>query len=352
MQLDHAQIDSAMQQAVGDGVFPAAELLVGTPTAILHHQHYGDCSDQSIFDLASLTKIICTTTLAMIAVAEGKLQLTDLLTQHLTIPQDPTHQDIRLYHLLQHSSGLPAHRPYYAHMPAKFIGTNAGYAWTIKACAQEPCEAAAGECVVYSDIGFILLGRVLENLWQTDLNSLYQREVAVPFGLSHTHFRPNRTNTLDNYLPTQACPWRQRIIRGESRDENCFAMGGVAGHAGLFGNASDLHCFAQQIVAATQGAHDILNPSVVQNFIQPTTPAPHIATRRVLGWDRSDGSQSSAGRYVSSQTIGHLAYTGCSLWIDLEKKIWVVLLSNRTHPSVDNDKIKSFRPKIHDLILK
>ncbi len=344
-------IDAAMQTGIRDGVFPAAELLVGTPEKILHHAHYGDCHHGSLFDIASLTKVVCTTTLCMIAVAEGKLSLTDKLVDRISIPQHPSHNDICIYHLLQHTSGLPAHRKYYLEMPAGEVGKIAGREFVLNACSQEVSEHPAGQQAVYSDIGFILLGRVLEEVWCEDLDTLFERAIAKPWGLTATHFVKTRAKHPEtNYVPTEDCSWRKHVVRGVSRDENCDAMGGVAGHAGLFSNAADLHQFSKIVIAAVEGAHDFLNPSVVQNFIEPTTPAPHQPTKRVLGWDRPEDTNSTAGTHFSPRTIGHLAFTGCSLWIDLQKKIWVALLTNRTYPTVENNKIRAFRPMIHNLI--
>lgn len=346
-----AAIDSAMQQGIADGVFPAAELLVGTPNQILHHNHYGDCHHNSLFDIASLTKVACTTTLAMIAVEEGKLSLTDKLIDRISLPQHPSHNDICIYHLLQHTSGLPAHRKFYLEIPAQDLGKLAAKELILNACSQEISEHPAGQQAVYSDIGFILLGRVLEELWGDDLDTVFEREIAKPWGLTTTHFVKTRAKHPEtNYVPTEDCSWRKHIVRGVSRDENCYTMGGVAGHAGLFANATDLHQFAKLFVAAASGSHEFLNSSVVQNFIEPTTPAPQIPTERVLGWDTPNTPNSSAGRHFSKHSIGHLAFTGCSLWIDLEKQRWVILLTNRTYPTIDNNKIREFRPKIHDLI--
>lgn len=356
-------IDIAMQHGIADGVFPAAELLVGTPEKILHHGHYGDCHHNSLFDIASLTKVVCTTTLAMVAVEEGKLSLTDKLVDRIALPQHPSHSDICIYHLLQHTSGLPAHRKYYLELPPHEIGKIAARDWILNACSQEVSEHPAGQQAVYSDIGFILLGRVLEELWQEDLDVVFDREIAKPWGLTATHFvrvchsrraSPQGTMSIgnpgDNYIPTEDCPWRKHIVRGVSRDENCYAMGGVAGHAGLFSNATDLHQFAKSLVAATDGSHELLNPSIVQNFIEPVTPAPKSPSDWVLGWHRPSVPYSSSGQYFSKHSIGHSGFTGCTLWIDLQKKLWVILLTNRTYPTVTNTKIREFRPMIHDLV--
>lgn len=315
-----AAIDAAMQKGIADGVFPAAELLVGTPDKILYHNRFGRCTPDSIFDIASLTKPICTATLAMMAAAEGKLAVTDLLRRRISEAQDPSHDTIQLQHLLRHTSGLPAHRPYYLQMPTTDIGTPSGKKWIITACSQEKTIYPAGDRKLYSDIGFILLGQVVEEALGAPLDQLFSTRVARPLGLAKTAF-------TGGTLPTQHCPWRQREIVGENRDENCHAMGGVAGHSGLFSSAEDLHQFATAFVTTHDG----------------TTP--------VLGWDVPEGPQSAAGTRFSSHTIGHLAFTGCSLWIDLQRKLWVILLTNRTYPTIENNKIRDFRPMIHDVIL-
>ncbi|PIR21350.1 MAG: hypothetical protein COV45_00980 [Deltaproteobacteria bacterium CG11_big_fil_rev_8_21_14_0_20_47_16] len=340
-------IDAEMQRGIDDGVFPAAELLVGAPQEIRYHKRFGACQSNSLFDIASLTKVVNTTTLCMMAVAERKLAVTDFLSQRTSIPQHPSHDPIQLYHLLQHSSGLPAYRRYYLELPVDDVATPAGKEWIIHACSKEPCEQPVGERVVYSDVGFILLGRVLEEVYSEDLDVLFHQRIAKPLGLTNTSFHP----TPEICLPSEDSPWRHRVVWGECRDENCYAMGGVAGHAGLFGNAEDLHRFASALVKAHAGNKDFLNPEVVSAFLHPTTPPPHQPTRRVLGWDAPDSKNSSAGSHFSPTTIGHLGHTGCSLWVDLERSLWVILLTNRTYPNVENDKIRSFRPIIHDLVL-
>ncbi len=346
-----AAIDAAMQQGIADGVFPAAELLAGSPEKILHHNHYGDCHHNSLFDIASLTKVVCTTTLCMIAVEEGRLSLTDRLVDCISLPQHPSHKDICIYHLLQHTSGLPAHRKFYLEVPEHDLGKPSARDFILNRCSQEISEHPAGQQAVYSDIGFILLGRILEELWQEDLDRIFDREIARPWGIRSTHFTKIRARHPElNYVPTEDCRWRKRVMRGVSRDENCYAMGGVAGHAGLFSHATDLHQFAKLLVAAAGGSHEFLNPSIVQNFIEPTTPLPQNSTERVLGWVIPTAPYSSSGSRFSSHSIGHTGFTGCSLWVDLQEKLWVILLTNRTHPTVESNKIRDFRPMIHDLI--
>lgn len=347
-------IDAAMRRGIADGVFSAAELLVGMPEKILHHNHYGDCHHGSLFDIASLTKVVCTTTLTMMAVEEGMISLADKLVDRLSLPQHPSHNDICIYHLLQHTSGLPAHRKFYLEIPPHDWGKESARDFMLNACAQEISEHPAGQQAVYSDIGFMLLGRVLEEVWGKDLDAIFEREIAQSWGLTATHFVKTRAKHPEtNYVPTEDCAWRKHVIRGVSRDENCYTMGGVAGHAGLFSQAEDLHQFAKCIVAAAcDASHELLNPSILQNFIEPTTPAPIYPTERVLGWDRPSTMNSSAGSHFSRRTIGHLAFTGCSLWMDLQKKLWVILLTNRTYPTIENNKIRDFRPMIHDVILE
>ncbi|MBI4366365.1 MAG: beta-lactamase family protein [Deltaproteobacteria bacterium] len=353
-------IDAAMEEAVATGVFPAAELLVTREAAIVHHAHYGHARRGMLYDIASLTKPVATTSVLMHAIAAGHLQLGDRLIDRLPGVPHATHTAITIGHCLRHMAGYPAWQPYFQEVPERTIGTPAGREMVVRRAMQELPVAAPGTACTYSDIGFILLGEVVERTEGHGLERLFDERIARPVGMTHTHFRPLPQSGRPmvaagaklsdrRFAPTEDCPWRRKTVHGEVHDQNCYAMGGVAGHAGLFSTAADLHRFAAAIHAADRGRSDCFAPDVVRALLRPEDPAPQGATW-VYGWDRPAPHNSQAGRHFSRDSIGHLGYTGCSLWIDLEQDFWIILLTNRVHPSTTNEKIRAFRPLLHDVI--
>lgn len=342
-------IDSLMKQAVEDLVFPSAALLVAHREKILHKGYYGKARKGMCFDIASLTKPICTATLAMLLVQEGKIELTQAV-----------HKKVTIEHLLSHTSGLPSWKPYYRELPLDAIGTEKGERHILRSIMEEPLFAEPGKICEYSDLGYILLGDFLEKAGGKPLEVLFDEKIAKPLKLKNTFFVkqgvPTHGLTVPRrrFAPTEDCPWRRKVIHGEVHDQNCYAMGGVAGHAGLFATTSDVHRFVVALLKCYRGQSDWTKQKIVKEFLDwhiSTSTHPHIGTY-VLGWDTPTSGSSSAGRYFSPHSIGHLGYTGCSLWIDLNKDFWVILLTNRIHPSTANEKIKTFRPRLHDAVVR
>ncbi|MDO8527086.1 MAG: serine hydrolase domain-containing protein [Deltaproteobacteria bacterium] len=367
-------IDQEMEAAVESGVFPAASLLVAKEGQILHHNHYGKARTGTFFDIASLTKPLSTATLAMQLVQEDLLKLDDTVYQWLGGARLPAHRKMTVTHLLSHTSGLPAWHPFYRELPIDQVGTAAGRQHILASCLQEPVLSEPGTQCVYSDLGYILLGEILEQTGLVPLDLLFQNRVAKPLGLKETFFvrimgakdsdighrtptfggqASNIESTHRRFAPTEDCPWRGRVIRGEVHDQNAYAMGGVAGHAGLFSTAEDLHKFIAELSKCYHGKSDWISQNIVKDFLDYDVRSPMSAERSyTLGWDTPTPGQSSSGGHFSPHSIGHLGYTGCSMWIDLDKNFWVILLTNRIHPSTLNEKIKAFRPQIHNLIWK
>ena len=367
-------VDQMMGQAVERGIFPSATLLVANKETILHHKSYGKARTDTCFDIASLTKPIATATLAMEFVQEGLLKLEDTTYQWLGGARDPFHRKMTVAHLLSHTSGLPAWKPFYRELPIDQIGTPAGKQHIVLSCLQEPIFSEPGFQCVYSDLGYILLGEILEQAGSASLDVLFQNRIAGPLGLKDTFFNkvmgrsmvhgPRSTVQHRRFTPTEDCPWRGHVLHGEVHDQNAFAMGGVAGHAGLFSTAGDIHKFVTELLKCYRSESNWLAQNTVQTFIdQKVAPVSASggatfwstikqAGTYVLGWDTPTFGSSSAGRYFSPHSIGHLGYTGCSIWIDLDKDFSVILLTNRINPSTTNEKIKAFRPRIHDLCWK
>lgn len=354
-------IDIAMEEGVDTGVFPSAELLVAHRGTVVHHRHYGQSRAGMLYDVASLTKVISTTTLAMQSIAEGTLRLTDRLAD--LVPEVPraTHGGITVRHLLQHCAGYPAWQPYYQEVPVRVIGTPEARQMVLHGAAHEPLACPPGTRCCYSDIGYLLLGEVLERIGGAGLESLFAQHVAEPLDLVDTLYLPlpqsarSAPHAADHaierrFAPTEDCPWRRQILHGAVHDQNCYAMGGVAGHAGLFSTAEDLHTYIHQFVACDRGHSEWIPSNIVRDFVRFRERLPSAEATWVLGWDTPAHHNSQAGRHFSRHSIGHLGYTGCSLWIDLEQDFWIILLTNRVHPSTTNEKIRAFRPTLHDVV--
>ncbi|MGB8029389.1 MAG: serine hydrolase domain-containing protein [Terracidiphilus sp.] len=301
------------------------------------------------FDVASLTKVVGTTAAAMLLVERGQIDLETPLGVILPefvvgrVPGDAARQ-VTLHHLLAHNSGLPG----YVELFRRATTPEA----LLRACLELPLEAEPGKRAEYSDPGFILLGKALEIRMHEPLDSWLRREVFGPLGMDATGFCPA---TVQRSLipPTEQDTWfRHRLIQGEVQDENAWVLGGVSGHAGLFSNIADLLRFAGAILSAkaakgSNGNRNLFDATVMNRF---TERQPPHGSSRALGWDTPAPNASSAGKYFSSHSVGHLGFSGCSLWIDLDAAITVVLLTNRTWPDRKNQLIREVRPAFHDSV--
>lgn len=366
------RVEHEMQSAVARGVFPGAVLLVREGEHVFYLRAFGDrqvepqrapMQEGTIFDLSSLTKPLATGVALMLLVRDGKVNPDDRVTRffHNFGVYGKTHVTMR--HLLCHSSGLPAVRPYYKLIlqlekkgeKVNFLGSDAAKEFVYQQISRERPEAPAGSRVMYSDLGFILLGALVELVTGTTLDRFCQESIFRPLGMRATSFidlslvRTRRIQPITEMIAaTERCPWRKRVLCGEVHDDNAYAMGGVAGHAGLFAAARDVDTLLCRLKACWAGADDFIPAAVVRQFWTRDTAIP--ASTWTLGWDTPSPSNSSAGALFSPSTIGHLGFTGTSFWMDLERDRHVILLTNRVHPSRDNNAIREFRPMIHDLI--
>ncbi|MBM3225724.1 MAG: serine hydrolase, partial [Candidatus Tectomicrobia bacterium] len=231
----------------------------------------------------------------------------------------------------------------------------------VQGILQAPLAYTPGTQTVYSDLGFMILADLLERRYQQALDRLFLEQVAQPLGLHNTAYRPLCATPLASALPpaaaganpgcaaTENCPWRGRVLAGEVHDENAWAMGGVAGHAGLFATAADLWHFTQALLEAAAGRSAWLPAALLQESWQRCSTSP--GTTRALGWDTPTPGRSSSGDYFSASSIGHLGFTGCSIWIDRVRQITVILCTNRVHPSRHATGITRVRPAVHNLIM-
>jgi serine-type D-Ala-D-Ala carboxypeptidase len=304
----------------------------------------------TVFDVASLTKVVSTTAIAMSLFQTGQLDLDtpvgDLLPGFVVGRGNTTPARlVTLRNLLAHNSGLPGY--------VEFFREAADSAALFRACLDLPIEAAPGERSEYSDPGFILLGKALEVLTHEPLSETARRQIFEPLGMTSTCFGPN-PELRALIPPTEIdAAFRHRRIQGEVQDENAWVLDGVAGHAGLFSNVPDLLRLAGSILASLEssGAPNLpvlFSRDTLETFSKRQPPP---GSSRALGWDTPSG-ESSAGHFFSPHSIGHLGYSGCSLWIDLDTAVAAVLLTNRTWPDRQSQAIRQVRPAFHDAVRK
>jgi CubicO group peptidase (beta-lactamase class C family) len=303
----------------------------------------GAADASTLFDLASLTKVVATAITAMLLYERGILDLdapiSAIVPEFTTdTAKDPRRREVTVRMLLAHSSGLPAHE--------KFFLKTRTRDELLQAAFTTPLAANPSTRAEYSDIGFIILGIALERLADESLDRISQREIFAPLAMTQTTFNPP-LEIRATIPPTQDDQtFRKRIIQGEVQDENASVLGGTAAHAGLFSTAHDLAKFAHCML---NGGRPILRPETIALFTRRES-APS-GTTRALGWD-TPSTPSQSGKYCSPQSFGHLGYTGASLWIDPARQISITLLTNRTWPDCSNQAIKQVRPKFHDAIIE
>ena len=361
-------VDARMGEGVSEGVFPGAVLMLVARGTIAFQETYGQAallpasrpmSRETLFDLSSLTKPLATTAATLLLIQENRVSLDTKVSSLLPAFSGREKNSISLRHLFCHCSGLPAWVPFYERVDYKeisspgLLGTDAAKAYVYEEAAKEPLAYEVGTATAYSDLGFILLGQIVETLSGDPLDRFCRSRIFDPLGLHHTFFIPVNSPapaSAGAFAATEACPWRQKVMCGQVHDENAYAIGGTAGHAGLFSTAAETHRLVEQWVKAWHGRETLFHPKLVREFcrIQEIVPDSTWA----LGWDTPSPAGSSSGHYFQDPSIGHLGFTGTSIWIDLERRNWVILLTNRVHPSRSNEKIRKFRPEIHDLAMK
>jgi CubicO group peptidase (beta-lactamase class C family) len=324
----------------------------------------------TIFDLASLTKPMATTTAILLLVAEKELELDAPVAKVLAAFAERDKEAVTLRQLLTHSSGLRPLRAFHELLLARerktgerLVGTAEGRAWIIDRVVRSALTHEPGVAAVYGDLDFIVLGAVVEAIAGQSLDAFCEERIFGPLGLAQTHFHP--LSTLDGVADaargpildevgrrrvaaTENCAWRDRILWGEVHDPNAYAMGGVAGHAGLFSCADDVMLFARIWLDAWHGRSDLLPTDAVREFSQRQgTPE---GSDWALGWDTPTLGQSSSGSHFSATSIGHLGFTGTSVWVDLEREAIIVMLTNRVHLVAKRSRF-DLRPVVHDFIM-
>jgi beta-N-acetylhexosaminidase len=354
-----AQLQPAVkviERAIADKAFPGATVAVGYRGNVSLHS-FGNLSyaansaavdTHTMYDIASLTKVVATTTLVA-KLAEGDFPVPlDLdarvdryLPEWATGPQPEWRHQVTVRHLLTHTSGLPAFKEYWR--------TSKNKQDTLTKIFAEPLEYEPGTKEIYSDLGIILMAEIIERLTGHTLDDLAKTYIFTPLATKDTMFRPPKKlwpsiapTEIDNNL-------RHRLVQGEVHDENAFAIGGVSGHAGLFSTAADLAAFCQMLLdGGVYAHHRLLRRATIAQF---TTPQQLSSGTRTLGW-AAPTEGGSSGHYFSPHSFGHTGFTGTSIWIDPDRQLFVVLLTNRVHPTRENQKIAQLRPAFHDAVME
>jgi CubicO group peptidase (beta-lactamase class C family) len=344
-----------LREAIAQRAFPGASLAVTHNGALIASQGFGrftyddaapEVHGDTVFDLASLTKVIATTAMAMLLYQRGQLPLDEPLSG--TLPEfvtlAPKHHQaerelVTMRMLLTHSSGLPAYEKLF-----EFAKTRQDL---VRAALTARLIKPPGTHVDYSDIGFIILGEALAHKAGEALDVFAQREIFAPLGMTRTCFNPPAEWKLEIPPTEDARSFFGRVMQGEVNDENAVAMGGVAGHAGVFASAPDAARFAECML---RGGAPLFQRETVKLFTH-REESPQ-GTTRALGWDTPSRPDSSSGRLFSNVAFGHLGFTGTSLWIDPGRKLSVTFLTNRTWPDRASQLIREVRPKLHDAIVE
>jgi CubicO group peptidase (beta-lactamase class C family) len=337
---------AVLERALADSAFPGAFAIVGTGDRVLARIGVGRIDwdaaaprpdEHTLWDLASLTKVVGMTSAMMKLVGEGRIALDDPARRWLPELSGAGVERVTIRHLLTHTSGLPAWRPLYKEATSPESALAIVYA--------TPLDTLPGARYVYSDLGAIVLGRIVERVSGKPLDRYLAEEVFEPVGMDETMYNPP-ASLRARIAPTEYDPWRQVKVHGIVHDENAFALGGVSGHAGLFSSGHDLARLAQALLRIWHGGSGFVPTATLRAF---TTVQDSAVSRRALGWETPTG-QNSAGTRMSPSAFGHTGFTGTSIWIDPARDLFVVLLTNRVNPTRENRRIGAVRTALADAV--
>jgi len=353
-------ITGILREGIRTRVFPGAVLFVRHKGQIRVHQAIGLTSSHpdsppvqinTIYDLASLTKPLATVSSTLLLVQEGRVSLTQTLATLLEETRGVPWGQASLRDLLSHQSGLPAWRPFYQSFPPTFSSEPDFRKKRIQAVLEmilkEPIDQSSPPTSKYSDLGYMVLGFVVERVTGQSLADFTRERIfnlveASPLAYGMQYIEGDG---LDRIAPSEEDSWRGRLLQGEVHDENAAALAGIAGHAGLFGTAQAVGQITKAWLDSYAGKPSLFQCDVVRQFVKAQP-----GTSWGLGWD-TPSQPSSSGQWLSPESFGHLGFTGTSIWIDPIKELEVIFLSNRVHPTRENQAIKTFRPKLHDVII-
>lgn len=359
----YPNITDILKRGRKSGTFPGIFLLFAKKGDTMYKKAVGSASlipyeseltEDTIFDIASLTKVMATTSALMMLVKEESIKLEDRASRFIPSLEEHGKEKITIRHLLCHSSGFPAWRPFYNEL-------NKGKDFTPDAKAKkkiydmvhlEPLVYPVGEDSKYSDLGFILLQEIIEAVTGMTLDRFCDEKIFKPLRMERTFFipLPDKSKRKENFAATEDCPWRKRVLKGEVHDDNAYAMGGVAGHAGLFATGEDIYIFAKEVLDTLKGKGKLFPKETLKEFVKREGSVK--GSTRALGWDTPSKVFSTSGKYFSEESIGHTGFTGVSLWIDSKREVIIILLSNRVHPSRENETFNRFRPYVHDVVME
>jgi len=360
MQRDY-HIADLLLEGVAKGVYPGAVLLVAQGGGIAIFEEVGNRSlsphaasmtKGTIFDLASLTKPLSTTLAIMELVDEGRIDLDQTLDSLLPVDLPKEKKILTPRLLLCHCAGFADWKPFYLELDAVRLEKRKD---TLRErILNMPLAYQAGKESLYSDLGFMILEWVIEERAGMPLPLYLEQHFYDPLLLENTFFSSNIRPagfTEDQFAATEDCLWRKKNVVGYVHDENAYALGGYSGHAGLFGPAGDVYVLVNLLRGHYRGEReDYLKPETVKEFF--TRQELIEGSTWALGWDTPSPQGSSSGKHFSTKSVGHLGFTGTSIWMDLDKDIIVIFLTNRIHPTRNNEKIKAFRPRLHDLVME
>ena len=357
MHMGKDSISREVEQAILQGVFPGAVLLCAVNQKIVFHESYGmtdifekrKMRTDSIFDLASLTKPLATTLALSKLIERNQVFLDQKIGSVLKEFKASPKADITIDMLLRHTSGFPAHREYFK----KIIKTDANpRKYLRQLLVREALENKIDVCQVYSDLGFMVLSWIIEKTACQRLDRFVTEQIYSPLGIDDLFFidldlKNEKLNTYrQKIVATQKCPWRKKLLKGEVDDDNAWAVGGIEGHAGLFGDAGSIYKLCCEILnALLNKPTKVLSPDIIKAFVQKESQCDMVA-----GFDTPSKKDSSSGQFFSSSSVGHLGFTGTSFWIDPVTSLIIIFSTNRVHPLRLNEGLKKFRPQIHDLI--
>lgn len=341
-------VRAVLDAARADSAFPGAFAVVGTGDSVLVQYGVGtmDWSPSprpdanTLWDMASLTKVIGMTSAMMQLVEQGKVDLDAPVQRYIPEFTGPYKDRVTVRHLLTHSSGLPAWRPLYKETTTPEAALALAIATRL--------DTLPGVRMVYSDLGAIILGQIVARVSGEPLERYVARHVFGPLGMTSTLYRPG-PDLLPRIAPTEFDPWRQRHLRGEVHDENAYALGGVSGHAGLFSTGNDLARFARMYLNGGElDGTRIASPETIRRF---TTVQDSTFSNRALGWETPNGAN-SAGHLMKRPAFGHTGFTGTSIWMDPSRDVFIVLLTNRVNPTRQNLRIGGVRTALADAVLR
>ena len=350
--ISFSPIENLIKKELKKSTFPGAVLGIVTDNKVLYKKAFGfaqiegnkrKMKEETLFGLASLTKVVATTSSIIKLIEEGKINLWDYLYEYFP-GLTGAKRDITIYHLLTHTSGYQAIIQLWDNVKS--------YEDKINYILNLPLQNKVGEIVNYSDPNFILLGELVKRVTNKDLHKYSQEKIFSPLEMSKTGFKPleNLDIKQKEIAATEYCDWRERMIIGEVHDKNAYYLGEISGHAGLFSDINDLSQFVMMLLNyGTLDEKNIFSELTVKTMINNWTE--DFEKNRGLGWDLSHNFRSSGGMFFTDKAFGHTGFTGTSIWIDPELNIGVIFLTNRVHPSRDNVQIISLRPRLHNIIV-